>query len=69
MKFTTKQIINEQLVDTGPVGDVGEPELSGTISGLRWFPVYNRRQRAGSQDTVKFMLQEGQKWSRLINNP
>ena len=44
MNFTTKQIINEELLDSGPGGDVGEPELSGTISGFRWFPVYNRRQ-------------------------
>lgn len=44
MKFTTKQIINEHGVDTRPGGYAGELELSGTISGFRWSPVYSRRQ-------------------------
>lgn len=39
MKFTTKQIINEHVVDTRAGRDV-----SGTVSGFRWSPVYSKRQ-------------------------
>ena len=70
MKFTTKQIINEHLVDTRHGGDGGELTLSGTVSGVKRSPVDSKRQTENQHSGhCEISATMGREVSRLINYP